>query len=81
MNNPINYVDETYALHVRPRSWKLVPARYDVEVWNVFRAAARMSQWLSTEERRAIGAPLNQGAISRMRGYDSTIRQSVRDAA
>lgn len=74
-------IHQTFALHVRPRSWKLVPARYDVEVWNVFRAAARMSQWLSTEERKAIGPALNQGAISRMRGYDSTLRQSVRDAA
>lgn len=67
---PMPAIHETYALHVRPRSWSLRPMRYDVGVWDAFRALVVVDQWVNRDERRAVGDAINQGAISRRRSYN-----------
>lgn len=74
---PMPVIHETYALHVRPRSWALRPMRYDREVWEAFKHLVGTDRWVNAMERGAVGDPINQGAISRMRGYNSTIRQAA----
>lgn len=65
--SPMPVIHETYSLHVRPRSWALRPMRYDAEVWSAFKSLVRMDRWIHQEEQKSVGAPINAGAISRMR--------------
>lgn len=64
---PMPVIHETYALHVRPRSWALIPMRYDVTVWEAFKALVTADEWINRLERGAVGRAINQGAIARMR--------------
>lgn len=68
---PMPPIHETYALHVRPRSWALRPMRYDLPTWRVFQSLVTVDQWLAHMERGAVGDAVNQGAISRRRSYNA----------
>lgn len=68
---PMPPIHETYALHVRPKSWALRPMRYDAGVWQHFRELVGVDQWVNFEERQAVGDALNAGAIARKRSYNS----------
>lgn len=74
---PMPAIHETYALHCRPRSWSLRPMRYDRHVWEAFQALKVVDEWVNRDERRAVGDPINSGAISRMRSYN----KGYKDAA
>lgn len=60
-------IQETYALHVRPRSWALIPMRYDRQTWEAFQGHVVVDRWISRESRTAVGRAINAGAIARMR--------------
>lgn len=60
-------IHETYALHVRPRSWALLPMRYDVVAWEAFKALWVTDKWIMRDSRTAVGRAINAGAIARMR--------------
>lgn len=64
---PMPVIHETYALHVRPRSWALVPMRYDAVTWEAFKAHVGVDRWTAKESKTAKGRAINAGAISRMR--------------
>lgn len=64
---PMPPIHETYALHIRPRSWALKPMMYTREVWETFQALVKLDHWEAYLERDAVGAPVNAGAIARMR--------------
>lgn len=78
---PMKPIHETYALHVRPRSWALRPMRYDAVVWERFKSLHSVYQWLTFEERDAVGDAINAGAIARKRSYNARYSEGVRDAA
>lgn len=73
---PMPAIHETYALHVRPKSWALRPMRYDVQVWDTFKSLVTVDQWLLVE-RNAVGDAVNQGAIARRRSYNAGFRQDA----
>lgn len=60
-------IQETYALHVRPRSWALIPMKYDLATWNAFQAHVGVDRWIAKDARTAVGRAINAGAIARMR--------------
>lgn len=64
---PMPPIQETYALHVRPRSWGLIPMRYDSTTWTAFRALTVVDRWTNRDEKNAVGRAVNKGAIARMR--------------
>ncbi|RTL65871.1 MAG: hypothetical protein EKK42_20205 [Pseudonocardiaceae bacterium] len=64
---PMPPIQETYALHVRPRSWALIPMRYDVAAWATFQSLVVVDRWINKESRTAVGRAINAGAIARMR--------------
>lgn len=68
---PMPPIHETYALHVRPRSWALRPMRYDAGVWQHFRELVGVDQWVNFEERAAVGDAINRGAMERKRSYNA----------
>lgn len=78
---PMPAIHETYALHVRPRSWALRPMRYDVGVWQAFQSLVVVDQWVNRDERGAVGDAINQGAISRRRSYNAGYSHGVGEAA
>lgn len=78
---PMPPIHETYALHVRPRSWALRPMRYDAGVWKHFQELVGVDQWVNFEERNAVGDAINRGAIERKRSYNARYSDGVKDAA
>lgn len=67
---PMPAIHETYALHVRPKSWALRPMRYDLRTWQAFQSLVDIDRWLHRDERAAVGDAINAGAISRRRSYN-----------
>lgn len=78
---PMPPIHETYALHCRPRSWALRPMRYDATVWKRFQQLVGVDQWVTFEERAAVGDAINAGAIERKRSYNARYSQGVQDAS
>lgn len=78
---PMPAIHQTFALHVRPRSWALRPMRYDVGVWQAFQSLVVVDQWVNRDERGAVGDAINQGAISRRRSYNAGYSHGAGEAA
>lgn len=51
-------VDQLAVLHVRPRSWALIPVESSVHTWNAFRGALTITRWQRETAPSVLGARL-----------------------
>jgi hypothetical protein len=55
---PMPPVTHLAALHLRPRSWALVPVSFHAASWDAFRAAVQLTSWLRDTAPTVLGARL-----------------------
>jgi hypothetical protein len=55
---PIPPIDRLLVLHIRPRSWKLIPVNHDEENWSAFRAARLIYGWIQGSAPTVVGEAL-----------------------
>lgn len=57
---PMPEVDLLGALHIRPRSWALIPVTRSDETWRAFKAALELSKWTRDTAPNVLGARLRE---------------------
>lgn len=53
-------VERALVLHLRPRSWKAIPADIGADTWRAVRACAALAAWKWSQAPGALGAPLER---------------------
>ena len=54
---PIPPISRLLVLHIRPRSWKLIPVNHDEENWKAFLAARVIYGWIHNTAPEVVGDP------------------------
>ena len=55
---PVPPISRLLVLHIRPRSWKLIPVNHDEENWSAFRAARLIYAWIQGSAPTVVGEAL-----------------------